>query len=396
VGFVTILLAARIVPFLSAFAVAAVLESSCGHSIYSTSSASPVPTSTATSGGSAFLYAGNNVAGSISEYRRSQAQGALKPIATTASGTVQGPVGLTADPTGKFLYVANSGDGLHQFQIAQSSGRLTPLNGKTGLVRAGNAPQWVAISSSASGTFAYAPNFADGSVSQYAVETNGTLKRLGEVGSNLLTNPFGEVATSGFLYVSNENASNDTKGTVVSFPINSDGTLDTANASAVKSSSQLIRDPAVVILDPAGNFVYLSDKTTGYVSVFATAGGALSAVQTVAPAPGAPGGAVGLAIASISGNEFLYVTNSNANSISRYIVNTTTGKLSDPEIVANTLAFPTGLAVGTGNSATFLYVANQKNGSITRFQIKPNSGALTSPITVASGSGPQFLAIAGS
>src|SRR5438876_2423743 len=97
-------------PALSAIAMTAVLGSACGHSVYSLATSSPVPTATATatSGSGGFLYAGNQAAGTISEYQRSQVHGALKPIATAASGATVGPVGLTTDPTGNFLYVANS------------------------------------------------------------------------------------------------------------------------------------------------------------------------------------------------------------------------------------------------------------------------------------------------
>jgi 6-phosphogluconolactonase len=365
----------------------AVLATACGHSIYSLGTDSPIPTATASSGTGGFLYAGNFAAGTISEYQRSQRSGALKLIGRAASGAAMGPAGLTTDPTGNFLYVANPADGLHQFQINRSSGRLTPLTPKRGLVSAGDEPQWVAISSGANGTFAYAANFGDGSISQYVVGTDGKLQTQGAVSSGLLTNPFGAVATSGFLYVAD-----NTNGTIVSFPINSDGTLAAAGASATKSSLQKVRNPVVVILDPTQSFLYVSDQATGYISVFAISGGPLSGLLQSVPSIAA-GGAIGLAIASLSnGNEFLYVANPTANSVSVYTVRPS-GKLTAISVAANSLRFPTGLVVGTEGSGAILYVANQTGGSVMRFKIDAGSGLLRAPVTVATGSGPQFLAI---
>ncbi len=377
----------RLLPVMSALAITALLAAACGNSIYSGVGSSPAATTTSTPGTGKFLYAGNHSAGTISEYQRSSSNGALTSIGSAASGVKKGPVGITTNPNGKFLYVANPGDGLHQFAINQSSGALTSLTGNDGLVAAGDAPQWVAISSGGSGTFAYAPNFNDGSVSQYVVASDGKLQSNGVAASGLLKNPFGAVATSSFLYVSDHG-----NGTIVSFPINSDGTLATSTASAVDSSSQAARTPVVVILTLDGKFLYASDNTTGFVSVFPAGGSALSSlIQSV---QSAASGAVGLALASMSnGNEFLYVANQKANSISRYAVNSSTGILTAAGVVTGSLAFPTGLVVGITGSASFLYVANQTGRSIVKYTINAVNGALSNPASVATGSAPQFLAI---
>ncbi|MBV8847378.1 MAG: beta-propeller fold lactonase family protein [Bryobacterales bacterium] len=356
-----------------------------------TSTATPTPTATPTStpDAGAFLYSGNHTAGTISEYDRSQTSGALSSIGTVSGGVANGPVGITTDPAGKFLYLANPGDGLHQFKINLSSGVLTPLTANNGLVKAGDEPQWVAFSSSGTKTFAYATNFDSASISQYVVQSNGELKSNGTATSGLLNQPFGAVATSRFLYVA-DNAN----GTMVSFPINSNGTLATGSASTTASSSQSVRNPVVVILDRTSSFVYVSDQTTGYISVFSTSSGALSSfIQSVQST--ALGGAVGLALAQISSStEFLYSANQSANSISLYIVNTSTGELTPAGLVFTGLSAPTGLAVGTSSSGTsYLYAAEQSGNDIVQFTINSINGSVSNPVTIASGSGPQFLAL---
>jgi 6-phosphogluconolactonase len=257
------------------------------------------------------------------------------------------------------------------------------------LVTAGKQPEWVAISSGGSGTFAYAPNFGDGSISQYTIGSDGKLQAAGVANSALLTNPFSAAAAGSFLYVSDYG-----NGTIVSFPINQDGTLAAASASSTDSSSQSTRNPYAMLLDPNQNFVYVSDKTTGYVSVFATAGGALSGfIQSVAPI--VQSGAAGIAIASLSnGHEFLYAANSAANSISLYRVSGA-GELTPVAIVAQTPSSPAGLVVGTGDSGRFLYAASRDRATITRFAITSATGLLGAPEAVGTGNGPLFLIIPG-
>ncbi|HKV56078.1 MAG TPA: beta-propeller fold lactonase family protein [Candidatus Binataceae bacterium] len=389
----------RMMPALSALAVMAgigamaTITGSCGRSVFATatSTSSATATATGTPGAGAFLYAGNQADGTVSQYKRSQTTGALSAAGTAKAGVARGPVGLTVDPTGTFLYLANPGDGLHQYKINQKTGALAALSSNNGLVKAGNAPQWVALATVGGANFAYATNFNSGSISQYQVESSGKLLSKGSVSSNLLTNPFGAAATGSFLYVSDQG-----NGSMVSFPINSDGTLNAAQATATASSAQSVRNPVVTLLDPTASFLYVSDMTTGFVSVFLTGGGALPAfAQSVQSTT--LGGAVGLAIASIpGGNEYLYVANQTANSISLYIVNSSTGLLTSAGLVFTSLALPTGLAVGTssaGGAGPFLYVADQNAAEVIQFTINTINGSLSNPVSIASGNGPQFLAI---
>ena len=71
-------------------------------------------------------------------------------------------VGITADPSGKFIYAANfSGNDISAYSINNFSGALTPIAGNSILV-AGSGPQSIAFDGS--GGFAYITDISGGVV----------------------------------------------------------------------------------------------------------------------------------------------------------------------------------------------------------------------------------------
>jgi 6-phosphogluconolactonase (cycloisomerase 2 family) len=139
---------------------------------------------------SAYVYLSNINGKSVSEFAIG-AGGALTALdpASVAAGTE--PVYLAFDPTGRYAYEANytldftSGPGsVSQYSVG-TGGQLTPM--ATAAVVAGDGPAWIAFD--AFGNYAYVTNIGNGTqpgtVSEYAIGTDGSLTMIGSVNAGL-------------------------------------------------------------------------------------------------------------------------------------------------------------------------------------------------------------------
>ena len=94
----------------------------------------PGPNRMAIGGGGKFLYVGMsgtvNANNAVSAFSIDATTGALRQIAGSPFATGNNPQGITADPSGSFLYTANSNDStVSAFTIDGPSGTLTPISG---------------------------------------------------------------------------------------------------------------------------------------------------------------------------------------------------------------------------------------------------------------------------
>jgi len=101
---------------------------------FPTQSNSPGPNRMAIGGGGKFLYVGMsgtvNANHTVSAFTIDPNTGALAQITGSPFPTGNDPQGIATDPTGKFLYTANSQDStVSAFTIDGSSGTLTPVSG---------------------------------------------------------------------------------------------------------------------------------------------------------------------------------------------------------------------------------------------------------------------------
>jgi 6-phosphogluconolactonase len=380
----------RPAPTLAALTLWSALSGACGRSIYPFAGNSPTPTATITTSPTTgnFLYSSNFADGKVAEFSRNLTTGALALIGSVGAGSVSGPIGIANGPSAKFLYVANSADGnVREFKINSTSGKLTAIVGSP--IAAGSSPQWIAVTPNAQ--FAFVANFGDGTISPYTVDTTtGALTANGSAFSSiLLSSPTAAVASNNWLYVTD-----NTRGTIVSFPIGASGTLSAGTFTALSTVTPPIPSPGSVILDPTGAFVYVTDQTFGAVYFLTVGTGVLTLAQPYTPSSMGEGG---LAIGTTpQSKEFLFVANQllPAPSISVFLVNGD-GSLTGPTLFPDaSLKLPTGVAVDPTGS--FLYVANQGNGTISRFAIDAISGALTNPTvfhTESATSKPLFLTL---
>ena len=125
---------------------------------------------------------------------------------------------------------------------------------------------------------------------------------------------------------------------------------------------------------------YLIDNTSG-------------ALTEVAGSPFAAGANPSAVTFDTSG-EFAYVANAGSNNVSAYTINTTTGALT--AVAGSPFATGTGPdSLSFDSSGDFAYVANHGSGSVSAFSINPTTAALTavagSPF--ATGANPSFVTL---
>lgn len=125
-----------------------------------------------------FAYVANLVSNAsdkatISMYTIEPSTGTLKATAPATVPTGFLPQGIAIDPSGRFVYTANSDDNtVSMFTINQTTGVLTPMSPAT--VAAGWSPGFVTIDPT--GRHAYVSNRDDGTISMYNIsQTTGVL-----------------------------------------------------------------------------------------------------------------------------------------------------------------------------------------------------------------------------
>jgi len=324
---------------------------------------------------------GGGVGGYVSMYTINSATGALAsigpPVSTYGYGIDYGDGvnagSVTVDPSGKFVYVTNSGnvynydseaDGtLAMYTIDATTGALT----STGTIN-GNCPGLCFPSSvvvDPSGKFSYVATGNDpgpaGSVLIYAINAaTGALTSTGTIATgtgpvSLAVDPAGK-----FAYVTNSNSNdvsmytiNATTGALTSIGTIATGTL-----------------PASVTVDPTGKFAYVTNSDSKDVSMYTidATTGALTSIGTIATGTGP------VSVAVDPTGKFAYVTNSNSNDVSMYTINATTGALTSIGMVATGL-LPSSIAIHP--SGKFAYVTNSDSNSVSMYSIDGSTGTLS-------------------
>lgn len=95
-----------------------------------------------------YVYTANESTSTVSAFSLSSA-GSLSPISGSpfpsgGNGTINGPGGIVADSSGRFLYVCNASNDVSAFRINSSTGGLTAINGSP-FANGGNGPHGIAI-----------------------------------------------------------------------------------------------------------------------------------------------------------------------------------------------------------------------------------------------------------
>ena len=223
-----------------------------------------------------FVYTANSDDNTVSMFTSNASTGVLAPTTPAAVAAGWSPVSVTVHPSGKFAYVSNQDDGtVSMYSINGSTGVLTPLSPAT--VPSGGSPFDVAVDPA--GKFAYVPNAYDvrNAVSQYTVDfvtgvltpNTPSIAIAGNSPASVAVDP-----SSKFAYVVNR-----MDNTVSMFTIDSgSGNLIPNTPATIATGAQPFR----IVVDPSGKFAYVVNENSASVSIYnLNKDGTLTAAGTV-------------------------------------------------------------------------------------------------------------------
>jgi 6-phosphogluconolactonase len=142
---------------------------------------SPISIAIAITPSGGYAYVANSGSNNISAYSIDPTTGALIAIPANHSGGTltyidagATPYSVAVDPTGTYLYVANSGStgtaGISAYQI-YADGTLAT----NGIWTTGSGPHSIAVNPNINNAYAYVVNTTDGTVETYIIESTGAL-----------------------------------------------------------------------------------------------------------------------------------------------------------------------------------------------------------------------------
>jgi 6-phosphogluconolactonase (cycloisomerase 2 family) len=325
---------------------------------------------------------GCDLDGYVSMYTINPTTGALASIGPPVPTNDEFTDSVTVDPSGKFAYVASSGDvwdidfgSVLTYTINPTTGALTSTTG--GIIATGinGTPElFNSVAFDPSGKFAYAADGGafpagsfggDSKVSMYTVNnTTGALTSIGMIAAgngpdSVAVDPAGK-----FAYVANF-GSNDVSMYTIDATTGALASLGTIAAGT---------SPDSLVVDPAGKFAYVTNFNSNDVSMYSidVTTGALISIGSVAA------GTQPVSVAVDPAGKFAYVANWTGNdtdgSVSMYTIDATTGVLTPTGTIATALS-PTSIAIHP--SGKFAYVTNSGSNSVSMYSIDSATGTLT-------------------
>jgi 6-phosphogluconolactonase len=359
-----------------------------------------------------YLYVANNYDGTVSGFSIDPVAGGLTAVPGSPyqmpgypflGGT--GTEAVSADPSGKFLYVANdvsvtsSTDDLPAYQIDSSTGALSPIVGSP--FTTGSLVVPVAAAVDSTGKFLYvADQLGSGggnNISEYSIDPNSGVPTAISQGACTtgLTTAVVTDSEAAFLFASTSS------GDVCSFSISPQGILQPVG-SPFSLGEFVVKS---ITVDPLGKFVYTANNSLS-ASTFNIAGFSTQGVGALNLVPGSPfatGGAPGDPPSSLAVDplgRFLYVAN--FSDISGFSINTSTGAISMLSGFPFSAQVAASASIAADPSGQFLYIANTagqppsgSSYSVAAYAIEQTTGMLTpvpgSPFDT--GAVPQGMAI---
>jgi 6-phosphogluconolactonase len=345
-----------------------------------------------------FIYATIPATSELAVYREDPFSGTLTELAGTPYTVGDGAQSVVIHPSGKFLYVANPGQGendISLFDVA-SNGYLTEVPPRTTVAPLGALPKLLLMDPS--GNYLYVMNATSDNISVFSIDSkSGVLTQI--VGSpfsvggltplNMQLTPNGN-----FLYVSVAGGqAESSNGSIFGFSVNA-GALQLLTPPFTNADGI---NPNGLAIDPSGSHLYVANTQSTSISIF-----------DISP-PGMPPGSlkevIGSPLADIYTDpvsllldpkgQFLYVANNGSNNVAVYSIDSTTGLPTALTTSTSAFAFTTESSPSflvEDPNGRYLFVGNQGNGAgIQGFGV--NSGNLNPLITYSVGNTPSSIAI---
>lgn len=351
-----------------------------------------------------FVYATLPAASQLAVYREDPYSGTLTELAGTPYTIGDGAHSVVIHPSGKFLYVANPGQGendISLFDIA-SNGYVTEIPPRTPVGSNASAPTLLLMDPS--GSYLYVMNSTSDNISVFSIDSSsGVLAALVNPLTQLPYPPFSvggltplnmQLTPSGsFLYVSVAGGQvGTTNGSIAGFGVNA-GVLQ--QLSPFLTSADGV-NPNGLEIDPSGSYLYVANTQSTSISIFAISPpnlppGSLAEVQN---SPLADIYSDPFSLLIDPKGQYLYVANQGSNNVAVYSLNSSGLPVA---LTTSTSAFafttessPSVLAEDPNGN--YLFVGNQGNGAgIQAFGV--NSGNLNPLFTYGVGNTPSSIAV---
>ncbi len=309
-------------------------------------------------------------------YRYAAASGELTPIGLAARSV--NPSWLLTHPNGRFLYAANESErAISAFSIDAKTGQLTLLNQ---VPAGGSSPCHLALEKT--GKYLMVANYGNGSVASFPIRENGSLGEVAALiqhsGKSIGRRQQGPRAHAvvlspdhRFLFVPDLGLDQ-----VVSYA------LDATNGGLTPTAQRFVKvtegsGPRHMAFHPNGRFAYVNSEMGSLVTAFSydSQNGALTQIQVNSTIPTDFAAENNTAEIGVHPNgRFLYVSNRGHDSIAVFEVNPGTGMLKFVEHTPTQGKIPRNFVVDP--SGQFLFVANQETGNIVQYRIDQNTGRL--------------------
>ena len=274
--------------------------------------------------------------------------------------------------------------------LTQPLGQICTVTGGSGTATGNVTGVAVNCTNTTAPRNAYVANAGSNDVSEYTINSNGTLTLTTTIGAG--TNPFSVTVDplSQYVYVANEGGYN-----ISQYTINSDGTLTAMSPPTVLAAT----NPYSITVSPSGRYAYVANEGDGTVSQYTI--GTLSSLTpgalTQMSPPTVLAGTNPYSITVSPSGRYAYVANEGDGTVSQYTIGTlsslTPGALtamSTPTVLAGTNP----ASVTVSNSGQYAYVANYGSNTVSQYTIG-TGGALTAmaTATVAAGTNPYSVTV---
>ena len=255
--------------------------------------------------------------------------------------------------------------------------QLCTVTSGSGIVAAGNISN-IAVTCQNTAIAAYVVNLSGNSISQYRVETDGSLTAMAPatVATGLTPNSIAVDPSGRFAYVSNDD------GTISQYSIAIDGKLSPMVPATVLAGLS----PSSVVVSPSGAYVYATNESRA-ISQYRI--GLTGGLIPLAPAT-ALAGLTPVSIAIDPSSKYAYVANSDSNNVSQFAI-AADGTLS-PMAIPFVLAGLSPVSVTVDPSGRYVFATNFDGHSISQYTI--GIGGSLTPSAVAFGLCCNLLGIA--
>jgi len=227
-----------------------------------------------------FLYVMNTQSDNISVFSIDSSNGALTQLPSSPTLITSTPLNMQLTPSGKFLYVTTSGGQVGNegsiLGFSVDAGVLTSLGAP--FPSDGINPNGLAIDPS--GTYLYAANTSSASISIFTIGSSGALSEVPSspiadtytAPANLILDPTGT-----YLYVANQGSNN-----VAVYSISSSTGLPTVLTSSTTTGAFSTEgNPSFLASDPNGEFLFVGNQgSSAGIEAFEVSSGDLTEIYT--------------------------------------------------------------------------------------------------------------------